>query len=118
MIEYIKFYNSVTGEKDEDFNFDQTSEDKLKLDFKDIDIPEDYEGSSFFSSTAKQAKKEISDYLLGASDNEKLFFTIREKIYNGDVITPEYLTNYEKTNNFDCKSNLSDMILISSFLIY
>ena len=82
MTEYIKLYNKITGEKDEELsnlseiNFDE----KINIDFKDIDIPEDYEGNNFYSSTAKQAKKEITEYLLNSSETEKLFYTIREKI--------------------------------------
>jgi hypothetical protein len=100
MIEYIKLFNKITNEKDEEILSKGT---EIKFDFKDFDIPEDYEGSNFYSSTAKQAKKEITEYLLNSTETEKLFYTLREKIYNGDVITPQLLSDFSKINNFDRK---------------
>jgi hypothetical protein len=104
MIEYIKLYNKITGEVDEEIL--SGKENKLNIQFDDLDIPEDYEGSFFYSSNAKQAKKEISDYLLNSSENEKLFYLIKEKIYNGDNITAEILKEFSSKQNFDCKDNI------------
>ncbi len=101
MVEYIKLYNKLTGEKDEEIL--SGKEEKLNIKFDDLDIPEDYEGSFFYSSNAKQAKKEISDYLLNVSENEKIFYSLKEKIYNGDNITADFLKQFSTTKNFDCK---------------
>ena len=104
MIEYVKLYNKVTGTPDEDIL--SGKEDKLNIQFDDVDIPEDYEGSFFYSSNAKQVKQEIKDYLLNASENENLFFLLREKIYNGDVLSPEILKQFATSKNFDCKKQI------------
>ena len=101
MIEYIKLFNHVSGEKDEDIIYGK--DQKLTLHFDDLDIPEDYEGSFIYSSNATQAKKEINEYLMNSSDSEKLFYTLKDKIYNGDNINPEYLKEFSQKNNFDCK---------------
>lgn len=101
MIEYIKLYNKVTGEKDEDF-LQGCDSNSFNVNFEELDIPEDYEGNFIYSSNAKQAKKEISDYLMNSSDNEKNFYSIKEKIYNGDNITQELLREFSKNQNFDC----------------
>ena len=101
MIEYIKLFNRTTGEKDEEVL--SGKEQKLDIKFEDLDIPEDYEGSFFYSSNAKQVKKEINEYLMNSSENEKLFYYLKEKIYNGDTIKSEFLKEFSAKNNFDCK---------------
>jgi len=99
MEEYVKLYNKITGEKDEDLI---SAVQSRNLDFSDWDIPDEYEGSNFYSSTAKQAKEEINQYLINVSETEKLFYKIREQIYNGDIITPQNLSKFAEVNNFNC----------------
>ncbi len=101
MIEYIKLFNINFNINHEDILSDK--DEVLNLKFDDMDIPENYEGSFTYSSNAKQAKKEIKEYLMDASENEKLFYILKEKIYNGDVITPEFLRDFSRNKNFDCK---------------
>jgi hypothetical protein len=101
MTEYIKLYNKLNGIQDEDILIGP--ECNLEMDFNDIDIPQNYEGSHSYSSNAKQSQKEIIDYLEKASNSEVLFYSLREKFYNGDKIEKEYLQNYEKIKKFDCK---------------
>jgi hypothetical protein len=100
MTEYIKLYNKLNGIEDEDIivGFDSN----IDMNFGDIDIPEDYEGSHSYSSNAKQSQKEIIDYLEKASNYEILFYSLREKFYNGDKIDKDFLENYGEVKKFDC----------------
>ncbi len=100
MIEYIKLYNKINGLTDEEII--SRNEKNENFIFDNIEIPEDYEGSHAYSSNAKQSQQAIVDYLEKASDNEVLFYTLREKIYNGDRIEANFLTNFESQKKFDC----------------
>jgi hypothetical protein len=101
MKEYINLYYLTTGEKKIEADDDNCI--KKIVDFDDIDIPEDYESPTFYSSNAKQAKQEIHDYHLTSTENEKMIQVLKDKIYAGDVIGVEFLKNFAKENNFDCK---------------
>lgn len=68
----------------------------------DIEIPENYENATIYSSTAKQAKKEIEDYLGTVTDSEKNFHYLKDKFYSGDPISAEYLANYATQKGIDC----------------
>jgi hypothetical protein len=109
MIEYIKLYNNLSGENDSEIlkNFSKVSdindEDKDFFDFGSMEIPNDMETTHSVSSNAKYSKKEIDDYLLNVSENEKLFHKLKEKIYNGDVITERYLKDFCAQNKFESK---------------
>lgn len=101
MKEYIKLYNRITGQPD-DIPLSASSEKESEIEFDDIFIPEDFEGSNLYSSTAKQAQKEISEYLLSVSSDEKLFYKLRERIYNGDLFSEDSFNSFAKDNSFDC----------------
>jgi hypothetical protein len=88
MQNYIDLYNKVT-------NNQSTSNDDEELDMH-ID-------NFTFSSTAKQAKKEINEFLDNSSENEKTMHKLKDQIYQGDVISKQLLEKYCKDNNFDCK---------------
>jgi len=110
MIEYIKLYNKFTGENEDDIlktlnktNEENEEENKDFLDFESLNIPNDFETTPSVSTNAKHSKKELDDFLLKSSDSEKLFYKIKEKFYNGDVITASYLKDFSKNNNFDRK---------------
>lgn len=102
MVEYIKLYNKLTNQDDEEIISSETNQ--LNIDFDDIDIPEDFEGSHTYSSNAKQTQKEIVDYLEKASNSEVLFYMLREKFYNGDKIDVAYLKSFQNEKNFNCKT--------------
>jgi hypothetical protein len=97
MQEYINLYYEISGEK--------PVENCVKkiIDFDDLEIPEDYESPVTYSSNAKLVQKEISDYLLTSSENEKLIHKLKDKIYSGDVVSADYFKQFEKDNQFDCK---------------
>ena len=108
MIEYILLYNNLTGENDEEM-LNNFSQNKIaeELDFESMEIPSiDIGTSQNVSTNALFAKKEIDDYLLNVSENEKLFHTLKEKFYNGDVITVNFLNEFSSKHNFDCKKNI------------
>lgn len=108
MIEYIKLYNKLTGENDAEIlnkiykNFSNL-EDFMDLEFGSLDIPDDMETTQSVSTNAKHSKKEIDDFLLNSSENEKLFYKLKEKIYNGDTLTAIYLKDFCANNKFDSK---------------
>jgi phage-related protein len=88
MMNYIELYNKVT-------NNQHTSNEDEELDIHLDNIT--------YSSTAKQAQKEINEFLENSSENEKLFHKLKDQIYKGDVITKDLLEKFCKDNNFDCK---------------
>lgn len=104
MKEYCKLYNKLTQTTDEEILTNNSNESN-DLDF-DIDIPEDFEGSSYYSSNAKTAQKEISAYLNTVSEKDKKFYNLKEKMRQGDIITTDWLISYSKTNELDCKINI------------
>jgi ankyrin repeat protein len=112
MTEYIKLYNKLNGIEDEDIiiGFDSN----LDMNFGDIDIPKDYEGSHSYSSNAKQSQKEIIDYLEKASNYEILFYSLREKFYNGDKIDKDFLHNYGEVKKFDCNFKIFYSLVLNS----
>jgi hypothetical protein len=105
MTEYIKLYNKLTGENDSEIlnKFSKNEEDFFDFEFGQMEVPNDMETTQSVSTNAKYSKKELDDYLMNSSENEKLFHQIKEKIYNGDAITCKYLTDFCKKNKFDGK---------------
>lgn len=74
-----------------------------ELKFDDIDIPEDFEEGTFFSSNAKTAKKEIKEFLETANEEDKIFHELKERIYQGDMITKEKLAEFSQNNKINSK---------------
>ena len=66
MIEYIKYYCELTGEKFE-MNF---SKPKISIDELNLDIP-DLESQSLYSSNAKESLLEKEKFLEKASEKKK-----------------------------------------------
>jgi ATP-dependent helicase/DNAse subunit B len=89
MKNYIELYNNVTNNNHLSFN---NEDDELDLHLDNY----------LYSSTAKQAQKEIDDFLQNSSETERIIHKLKDKIYSGDIITTEYLINYSKENNFKC----------------
>jgi hypothetical protein len=104
MKEYIKLFNKITGEKDEFLENDQpvAEENEEKDDFFKLEIPQDLEGSSVYSSNAKQAQKEITEFLSTATEQQKAFHLLKDKIYAGNNITDQQLKEFQNKNNIDC----------------
>ena len=87
---YIDLYKNISNTQ-ENFN---NEDDELDL----------HLDSTIYSSTAKQAQKEIDDFLQNSSDTERVIHKLKDKIYSGDIITIEFLTNYSLENGFKCKN--------------
>ena len=69
MIEYIKFYCELTGEK---ISIDLTqSKAKTSIDELVLDVPEGLESQGIYSSTAKESKENLEKFLKNAPENEK-----------------------------------------------
>ena len=100
MIEYLKFYSEITGEKlNLDFNI-STSNKKTIGDIA-FDVPIGLESQGTYSSTAKEAKQNLDDYLKTAPEDIKKFQTLKDKIYGGDLITENILKEFEMNNKMN-----------------
>ena len=112
MIEYIKYYCELTGEKS-DMDFTQSKPTK-SIDEINLDIPEGLESQGAYSSTAKESKQNLENYLKTAPENIKKFQSLKEKIYSGDIITEEILKEFEiknKMNLLEFRDNINQTIL-------
>ena len=112
MIEYIKYYCELTGEK---LNIElNQSNPKKSISEISLDVPEGLESQGAYSSTAKDTKQNLEDYLKTAPENIKKFQSLKEKIYSGDIITEEILREFEienKMNLLDFRDNINQSIL-------
>lgn len=112
MVEYIKFYCELTGEK---MNIDLSQSKAAKsIDEIALDVPEGLESQGIYSSTAKESKENLDKYLQTAPENEKKFQVLKDKIYSGDIITEEILKEFEienKMNLLEFRDNISQTIL-------
>ena len=99
MIEYIKYYCELTGEKFE-MNF---SKPKISIDELNLDIP-DLESQSLYSSNAKESLLEKEKFLEKASEEEKKFQNLKDDIYQGELITEEILKKFENDNKINLLS--------------
>ena len=113
MVQYIKYYCELTGEKLPEF----LSETKTSKNIDEIalNVPEGLDSQGLYSSTAKQGQDDVKQFLENvASENEKKFQTLKEKIYNGDLITEEILKEFEKENQMNLlnfKDNIGQSVL-------
>jgi hypothetical protein len=102
MKDYIALYHKVSGdpmEEDDLKEFENLNlDDELNFDF---DIPLEYENSSFFSTNAKFQMDEINEYKKNLNEEQKLFEDLKEKFYNGDIITNHFLKDFQNKNNIE-----------------
>ena len=112
MIEYIKFYCELTGEK---MNIDLTKEKTTKsIDEITLDVPEGMESQGIYSSTAKESKEKLENFLKTAPEKEKKFQVLKDKIYGGDLITEDVLKEFEienKMNLLEFRDNINQSVL-------
>ena len=99
MIEYLKYYSEVTGEK-LNLDFKSTTSTKTISDIA-FDLPIGLESQGTYSSTAKETKKDLENYLKTASENIKKFQVLKDQIYNGDLITENILKEFEINNKMN-----------------
>jgi len=112
MIEYIKFYCELTGEK---MNIDLSQTKTAKsIDDITLDVPEGLESQGIYSSTAKESKEKLDNFLKTAPENEKKFQILKDKIYGGDLITEDVLKEFEienKMNLLEFRDNINQTVL-------
>jgi acyl-CoA-binding protein len=112
MIEYIKFYCELTGEK---MNIDLSKSKTAKsIDEISLDVPEGLESQGIYSSTAKESKEKLDKFLQTAPENEKKFQALKDKIYSGDLITEEIIKEFEvenKMNLLEFRDNINQTVL-------
>ena len=100
MIEYLKFYSEITGEKlNLDFNI--STSNKKTIDDIAFDVPIGLESQGTYSSTAKETKQNLDNYLKTAPEDIKKFQTLKDKIYGGDLITENILKEFEMNNKMN-----------------
>ena len=100
MIEYLKFYSEITGEKlNLDFNI--STSNKKTIDDIAFDVPIGLESQGTYSSTAKETKQNLDNYLKTAPEDIKKFQTLKDKIYGGDLITENILKEFEMNNKIN-----------------
>ena len=112
MIEYIKYYCELTGEK-LNIEINQSNPTKSISEIA-LDVPEGLESQGMYSSTAKESKQNLEDFLKTAPENIKKFQSLKEKIYSGDIITEEILREFEKENKMNLlefRDNINQSIL-------
>ena len=112
MIEYLKYYSEVTGEK-LNLDFKSTTSTKTISDIA-FDVPIGLESQGTYSSTAKETKKDLENYLKTASENIKKFQVLKDQIYNGDLITENILKEFEinkKMNLLEFRDDIHQSIL-------
>ena len=112
MIEYIKYYCELTGEK-LNIEINQSNPTKSISEIA-LDVPEGLESQGMYSSTAKESKQNLDDYLKTAPENIKKFQPLKEKIYSGDIITEEILREFEienKMNLLEFRDDIKQSIL-------
>jgi len=105
MLDYIALYHKISGEPleaDDLKDFENLNLDD-DLDFH-FDIPAEYENSSFFSTNAKFQMDEINEYKKNLNEDQKIFESLKEKFYNGDIITEHFLKDFQNKNNVQCKT--------------
>lgn len=113
MVQYIKYYCELTKEKLPEFlNETKTSKN---IDEIALNVPEGLDSQGLYSSTAKQGQEDVKQFLENvASENEKKFHTLKEKIYSGDLITEDILKEFEKENKMNLlnfKDNIGQSVL-------
>ena len=112
MIEYIKYYCELTGEK-LNIEINQSNPAKSISEIA-LDVPEGLESQGMYSSTAKESKQNLEDFLKTAPENIKKFQSLKEKIYSGDIITEEILREFEienKMNLLEFRDNINQTVL-------
>lgn len=105
MIQYITLYNEITDEKDEEAFYLTSTDSKVTIQDIDIEIPDNIDTSSLYSSNVKQYQQEMTEFFEKASNSEKAFQVLKEDIYAGDLITIEGLNQFEKDNQINCNIN-------------
>ena len=112
MIEYIKFYCELTGEK---INLDLSQTKTTKsIDEIALDVPEGLESQGIYSSTAKESKEQLDKFLQTAPENIKKFQVLKDKIYSGDLITEDIIKEFEKENKMNLlefRDNINQTVL-------
>lgn len=92
MREYEKLYFSLDvkrkTEKSKENEQENEEESKSNLNF-------DF---AYVSSTAKEDRKHIEEYLISASNSDCIYYEINNDFSNGKVITKEYFDRYSHVN--------------------
>jgi hypothetical protein len=119
MIEYIKLYHKISKEPIEESDLKEFEKLKENFDNFNFDIDEDFEfevpqeleENAMYSSDAKLKIEEINLYKKNLDSDMKLFVELKEMFYNGDIITFNFLKEFENKNNIKCKKKYKKISL-------
>ena len=100
MILYINYYNELTGEKPINFN-NNNNNNKISLDSISLDIPENFESQSLYSSTSKRTQEEMKNFMEKQSEEIKKFQTLKDEFYQGEMFTEDKLKEFENINKIN-----------------
>ena len=98
MILYINYYNELTGEKPINFN---NNNNKVSLESISLDIPENFESQSLYSSTSKRTQEEMKNFMEKQSEEIKKFQLLKDEFYQGEMFTEDKLKEFENNNKIN-----------------
>lgn len=114
MVEYIKYYCELSKEKLPE-ELSQTKSTSKSISELQLNIPEGLDSQGLYSSTAKSSQEDVKKYLeTAATENEKKFQKLKDKLYEGDLITEDLLTDFEKENELNLlgfRDNMGQSVL-------
>ena len=99
MILYINYYNELTGEKP--INFNHNNNNKVSLESISLDIPENFESQSLYSSTSKRTQEEMKNFMEKQSEEIKKFQLLKDEFYQGEMFTEDKLKEFENNNKIN-----------------
>ena len=87
MILYINYYNELTGEKP--INFNNNNINNVSIESISLDIPENFESQSLYSSTSKRTQEEMKNFMEKQSEEIKKFQLLKDEFYQGEMFTED-----------------------------
>ena len=107
MLLYINYYNELTGEKkieisnNENNNENSIENKKISLDNIVLNIPENFESQSLYSSTSKRTQEEMKNFMEKQSEEIKKFQLLKDEFYQGEMFTEDKLKEFENNNKIN-----------------
>ena len=109
MLLYINFYNELTGEKKIEISNIENNNNSIKnienkkisLDNIILNIPENFESQSLYSSTSKRTQEELKNFMEKQSEEIKKFQLLKDEFYQGEMFTEEKLKEFENKNKIN-----------------
>lgn len=94
MREYEKLYFSLVGERKTEKSEEHEKENQNEEESKS-NLNFDF---AYVSSTAKEDRKHIEEYLISASNSDCIYYEINNDFSNGKVTSKDYFERYSHVN--------------------